>query len=234
MSNSANPDPYITRGIEYLLVIAFLPLLVWFKRLLRAPQPAARPAAEPALAALGRGSERWFRIRPEAWYHPGHTWALPGANGAVRIGMDDFAQKLLGRPARIELPEVGERVVQGADAWKVRIDSKAISQLSPVDGVVTARNQAVLDSPDLVNQDPYGDGWLLEVRPSRLNPDLKTLLNGDLARAWMDTTLGTLHRRMQVDPGLALQDGGVPVEGMARALSPEAWDEIAREFFLCR
>lgn len=231
MPQPVHADPFVTKGLEYLLVIGFLPSLVLFWRWLRGPaRVPARAAAGPALVRLGQ----WFQVQPGAYYHPGHSWALPGEGDLVRIGMDDFAQKLIGRPSRIELPSVGDRVVQGAGGWKVRADSKTIDLLSPVDGVVVARNDAVLDSPDLVNQDPYGNGWLLEVRASRMKPNLRTLLHGDVARAWMDTTLEALRLRMSDELGLAMQDGGVPVSGIARALSPDLWDEIAGDFLLSR
>ena len=81
---------------------------------------------------------------------------------------------------------------------------------------------------------PYDDGWLIEVKSSRLDPNLKTLLRGDLARAWMRTSEESLFRRMPREVGVVMQDGGVPVTGIARAISPDDWDRVVEEFLLTR
>lgn len=221
-------DPFATKGSEYLLVCAFLPLLVWYWRMLRGPMD---PAVQPAPAVDRTGMGHWFELSPGAFYHPGHSWAAPGDKDLLRVGMDDFAQKLIGRPTRIVLPRQGERVVQGASAWQVQVDAKTVEVLSPVSGVVVARNDAVADVPGLVNRDPYGDGWLLDVW-AETKPNLTSLMHGDLARAWMDVTLEALRKRMSPPLGVVMQDGGRPVDGIARALSPDSWDEVARDFLL--
>jgi glycine cleavage system H lipoate-binding protein len=176
----------------------------------------------------------WFRLPSRLYYHPGHSWVLPDADGVMRVGMDDFAQKLIGTASALELPEVGARLRQGQHGWSVVAAGKHLELLSPVDGEVVARNEAALRSPGIVNQDPYDAGWLLEIRPARPKPTLKSLLHGKLAETWMALTEGDLRRHMSGDLGLVLQDGGFPVSGIARELSPDEWDKVAGEFLLTR
>jgi glycine cleavage system H lipoate-binding protein len=143
--------------------------------------------------------------------------------------MDDFSQKLLGEADAVTLPEVGAPVEQGAPGWRLTVDGTDVDLLSPVDGIVVARNEKVLGKPGLVNDDPYGDGWLLKVKPTRGKPNLVGLLGGDLARAWMSETEDALRRRVSPELGLVLQDGGVPICGIAQAIAPETWVDLAKD-----
>jgi glycine cleavage system H lipoate-binding protein len=225
-------DLFATKGIEYLLVIGFLLVLVLYWRLLNQPikAPFALGVAERRAAPVNG----WFRLAEGMYYHQGHSWAMPEDDDVVKIGIDDFAQRLLGKPHSINLPRIGARIEQGEKGWKLQVDSKSIDMLSPVNGEVLAINEEILVSPDLINQDPYGKGWLAKVKVSKMKTDLKNLLSGKLAKAWMQETENTFRERMAGHLGLALQDGGLPVAGIARILSPESWDEIAMEFLLSR
>lgn len=223
-------EMFPTKGIEYLLVIAYLGVLVWFWRVVRG---RLRVAPAPGFAhARERTTGRWFDVPGDVYYHPGHSWALPEGGRLVRVGSDDFTQKLLGMAGSLHLPEVGARLEQGEPAWGFQVDGRMFNQLAPVDGEVVSRNEALLADPTLVNRDPYGNGWLLEVRTSRLDPNLKTLLHGDVARAWMQTNEESLLRLVPREVGVVMQDGGVPVSGIARAISPDAWDRIAGRYLL--
>ncbi|MEW6749625.1 MAG: glycine cleavage system protein H [Candidatus Latescibacterota bacterium] len=223
-------DLFATKGAEYLLVLGFLALLVFYWRVLNRPaRPAQIPAPVPAAGGAG-----WFEVRNGVFYHPGHTWAMPLQGSTVRIGLDDFAQKLLGTPERVSLPQPGTALGQGEQALNLTIGSRAIPLLSPVDGEVVAVNEEVVRSPELVNRDPYGQGWLVEVRGPRVKANLKGLLSGRLALSWMEATAEGLRRRISGELGLAMQDGGVPVSGMAQSLSADHWEEVAADFLLTR
>jgi glycine cleavage system H protein len=222
-------DIFATKGVEYLILIGFLGVLVLFWRMLNRPGPQMATAAAHRTAHRPRG---WFEIREPLLYHPGHAWALPRPDGLLTVGMDDFAQKLLGEADAVRLPEVGDALEQGAPGFRLAVDGKDIDLLSPVDGVVLARNDKVLAKPALLNDDPYGEGWLVKVKPTRGKPGLVGLLHGDLARAWMAEAEDTLRRRVSPELGLVLQDGGVPVSGIAQSVSPEGWTEIAKDLLL--
>jgi hypothetical protein len=104
--------------------------------------------------------------------------------------------------------------------------------LSPVDGEVVAVNQEVLRSPEILRQDPYGKGWLLKVKSRRIGAATKNLLSGKLARAWMEDALDKLTPISPENVGPVLADGGLPLEGLARALGGDKWDELARAHLL--
>jgi glycine cleavage system H protein len=103
-----------------------------------------------------------FDIPADRRYMESHEWATTDGDTA-RIGISDFAQDELGDVVFVELPDEGEQVTAG-DAFGVVESIKAVSDLyAPVSGEVTAVNEALFDAPELVNDDPYGDGWMLEV-----------------------------------------------------------------------
>jgi len=222
-------DIFASKGTEYILVIFFLATLILYWRFLQKPVGAAAVSSVmQRIPAPGK----WFSLSPDLYYHPGHSWALPGEEGIVTVGVDDFAQKMIGQPDSVGLPAVGATVAQGVPALNFNVENESVELLSPVDGNVVAVNQAVIDSPHLVNSDPYGDGWLMKVRSSRLKPNLKNLLHKKLAVAWIQITENTLRQQMVGDLGMVMQDGGVPVSGIARNLSGAQWDETVKEFFL--
>jgi glycine cleavage system H protein len=93
-----------------------------------------------------------------------HEWARE-EEGGVRVGVSDFAQDELGDVVFVELPEAGETVTAG-DAFGVVESIKAVSDLyAPVSGEVLAVNEELFDRPELINEDPYGEGWMLLLAP---------------------------------------------------------------------
>jgi hypothetical protein len=122
-------------------------------------------------------------------------------------------------------------VRQGERGWRVRAGDREIAMLAPVGGRVVAVNRAVLETPGLAAEDPYGEGWLLKVEASDRRTALRNLLSGELASAWMRHTVERLRALPAGGLGVVMPDGGVPVRGFGRQLAPEEWDAVAREFF---
>ncbi len=219
---------YAIKPVEYLIAVAFLVLLVPFWRFLNGGAAARQPAVarRPAVPRL----VEWFAVPEDRFYHPGHAWARVEPDGLVTVGLDDFARKLVGPPEEIVLPPRGARVGQGEPAWTLVADGDRIPMLSPVDGFVVDVNPAAFRAGQ--PPDPYGRDWLIKVQPARLTPNLRTLLANGTARRWIEQAADALRARLSPAAGLVYQDGGVPVDGMARAIDPARWPEVAREFFL--
>ena len=121
-----------------------------------------------------------FEIPGELRYMESHEWART-ENGTARVGISDFAQDELGDIVFVEFPDEGDAIAHD-EAFGVVESIKAVSDLyAPVSGTVTATNDALLDAPELVNDDPYGEGWMLEVDLD--DPDeLDGLLDADAYR----------------------------------------------------
>ncbi|HOP46348.1 MAG TPA: glycine cleavage system protein H [Desulfobacteraceae bacterium] len=170
-----------------------------------------------------------FRLPDDIYYHEGHTWARPEYGGRVRVGLDDFAQKLLGRLSRIETPNIGTEVKQGIASFQVRRNSEMVQVLSPVDGIVTHINHRLLDHPELVNESPYEKAWLFIVEPTKLKKNLKGLYYGEEAYKYINDEKERLFSMAHKDMDIAA-DGGISVEDIFGELENENWAEFVKKF----
>ena len=111
-------------------------------------------------------------------YTESHEWVSVEDDGIVRVGITDHAQTQLGDLVFVELPEEEAQLNQG-DACAVVESVKAASDIyAPISGTVIAINEALEDDPGLVNNDPYGDGWLFSLRPDD-EEQIEALLDAD-------------------------------------------------------
>ncbi len=118
-----------------------------------------------------------FDVPDERRYLESHEWALE-TDGVVRVGITDFAQDELGDVVFVELPDEGDDLEQEGEFGVVE-SIKAVSDLyAPVSGEVVAVNDDLFDAPELVNDDPFGDGWMLEIDPDDTD-ELEDLLTAD-------------------------------------------------------
>ena len=225
-------DIYSTKGIEYLIAaVFFFGFLALQRYILTSAPGSGKNEAAPA------GLPTWFRVPEGYGFHQGHTWMKtdllsPNRERLVKVGLDDFAQKLIGKVDTVVLPAVGSRLTQGDKGWSLKVDSAEIPMLSPVDGEVVAVNQEVLRSPGILSSDPYGAGWLLKVKSDRIAADTRNLLSGKTAKAWMETSLANLHPIRHEALGPVLQDGGLPLDGIARILGGDRWADLAKTHLL--
>ena len=103
-----------------------------------------------------------MNVPAELRYSREHEWVRVDGNVA-RIGITDFAQESLGDVVFVQLPDAGLDIVAGGSAAEIESTKSVSDVYAPVSGVVQAANDALVGAPELVNQDPYGEGWILEV-----------------------------------------------------------------------
>jgi glycine cleavage system H protein len=97
-------------------------------------------------------------------YTQEHEWVRRTGDDTVRVGITDYAQQQLGDVVFVQLPDVGDQLGAGSTMGEVE-STKSVSDIyAPVDGEVVARNEQLEDHPELVNSQPHGDGWLVELR----------------------------------------------------------------------
>ena len=122
-------------------------------------------------------------------YSKEHEWARPGSHGRVRVGITDFAQDALGDVVYVNLPDLGTDVTAGASFGEVESTKSVSDVYAPVSGRVVERNGSLEDTPELVNEQPYGDGWLVVIEGT--DPaELDRLLDADAYRAHVGGTDG--------------------------------------------
>nr|WP_205752868.1 glycine cleavage system protein GcvH [Cryptosporangium phraense] len=96
-------------------------------------------------------------------YTAEHEWIRATSGSIVRIGITDYAQDSLGDIVFVQLPEVGNSITAGEAVGEVESTKSVSDVYAPVSGTVTAKNEALDDQPELVNGEPYGGGWMLEI-----------------------------------------------------------------------
>ena len=117
-------------------------------------------------------------IPSELKYVASHEWIRDEGDGSVTIGITDHAQDLLGDVVFVELPDVGAEFSAGEDTGVVESVKAASDVYAPLSGKIVAVNEDLEDSPELVNSDPYGDGWFFRVELTD-DSELKELLDSD-------------------------------------------------------
>jgi glycine cleavage system H protein len=173
-----------------------------------------------------------FQLPANVQYHPGHTWAMRESPTLVRVGIDDFGARLIGHIDAIQLPKLGQWIRQGQKVFTVRKDGRKAELVSPIEGEVTAVNQALTKDASLLATDPYGDGWLLAVMSPDAQTNFRNLFGGTLARQWMAETVSRLRAKLPALAGAVAQDGGLAVHDLGAHLPEQDWTELTREFFL--
>jgi glycine cleavage system H protein len=126
-----------------------------------------------------------YWISTELYYTAEHTWARIGDGDAVKVGIDDYASKTAGEILFVELPSIGQLVEQMKSFGQIET-AKWVGELhAPFTGQIIAANQEAAKNPKLINEDPYGAGWLVEIKPTRLDEEISKLLHGDSAVEWL-------------------------------------------------
>ena len=222
-----------------ILFIAADLVVQWMRARRVQPAVASRAAGADAADLLvpGLQAER-FSLPGGLFFHRGHTWVNLLFSGQVKVGADDFLQRLLGHIDAITLPPVGVEVKQGQPFVAIRQGGRTAMLSAPVDGVVCAVNSELAKVPGLLKRDPFTRGWLVALRPTNLTANLPGLTVGEGALTWLKGELArlqeflhitlTLRRDMLV--GATAADGGLLVDGLLEHLDNETWTEFQSKF----
>jgi len=218
--------------IMVLLTFAIFLLIDYVRGQKLAKQPVLQVARDENASRVVPAMVAGFQVPDNVRYHAGHTWALSESTEMVRVGMDDFASKLIGKIENITLPQRGRWVRQGQKIWTIFRDGKSVDMVSPIEGTITDINEAVAKNPELARKDPYGEGWLVTVQAPDSKINFRNLLGGTLARLWTESSALQLRNKMPMLAGALAQDGGVAVDDLTAQMPDEDWATLTKEFFL--
>ncbi len=146
MSDSLLEFTMQTKGIKYLVAIGFMIMFIFFRQFLSAKKAPERLPARIGIAETSsniRDMVGGFLVPEGVYFYPGHAWVKVEETNGAYLGMNDFAQKLVGKIDDIHLPEVGSTIRHGERLLSLKIGSKSIDMLYPVDGKVVSINQNV-------------------------------------------------------------------------------------------
>ncbi len=169
------------------------------------------------------------------FFHQGHTWAGIDASGKIKIGIDDFAQNIIGNIDNVKLYKVGDSVSQGDKVLTIEQGKRKAEFNAPVDGVISAINEEVLKNPQLLKNNPY-KGWIYSITPSNLAQNVKSLSVAEEAKNWLKNEVtrfkNFISEQFVEDKvlGTTMADGGMPVEGIMQHMDDFSWMKMQEEF----
>lgn len=155
----------------------------------------------------------------DRYYHRGHTWVQQEEDGTLTVGLDEFAAHLLENPDHVELPRAGTPLQVNGTAWRVQSGGAMLRVLAPVEGDVIASGSGEA-------------GWYLRVKPRKPKPDLRHLLRGMEAAAWMRKEIEHMQLALPApELGATVADGGAFL-GRPDTLPQADWDALRAEMLL--
>jgi len=192
---------------------------------------------DAARAVLGGDPHELRQLPSGVFMSPEHAWLELEPTGSVRVGSGKLPLNVLGGLDRIEVQNVGSTVRAGEPLAVLRREGRELPLRSPVDGTISRVNSRLTANPGQVQADPFGAGWLYQIQPRGLSASLRRSFVAEEAGAWMAKEVGRLRDfaaelaapRVELAP--TLQDGGLPVDGLAQLVSDEDWDRFVDRFF---
>jgi glycine cleavage system H lipoate-binding protein len=182
--------------------------------------------------AMGLRRVAGLLFRPDAFYAPGHLWLRERGGrrlaGALELGVDDLAQRLLPSVTEVELVRAGTAVEKGETVAVLHGGGRAVRIAAPIAGTIAGVNAAVLRDPALVKREGYGRGWLVAIAP--LDRSFEALPHGPGAEGWLAREASRWSRFLEERLGFAAADGGELVAPAPWLLGEERWKALTSEF----
>jgi glycine cleavage system H lipoate-binding protein len=175
-------------------------------------------------------SAHGYLVPRDYYIHTGHGWARVEYGGRVRIGLDDFGNRLVGRADKFRLPSLGTRFKTADESFILSREGHEAGVKVPLSGVVTAVNQKLLDHPECANADPYSAGWVVLIDPMELKSDLKDLAFGVESVKFIEAEAERLLSMIADDPKAAAATGGEPISDVYGAFKEKGWDTLVKSF----
>jgi len=224
---------FATKGIEYLIIIAFLILIVPFWQIIT--RPVVRQKIKQIVGIL---SEKVLKIPRGLNYSKNHTWTHISKSGEVQLGIDDLLGHLLGEVEVKTLYNSGDAVKRGDRIAELRQGEKSLDLVSPISGKLLNYNSSLISNPDLLNKEPYEKGWLANIEPEAWTKESSDFISGSEAVEWenreflkfKDFMAVTAHKLAPEEEKIVLQEGGEIVDNPLTELPQEVWSEFQKKF----
>ncbi len=215
-----------------LFVIATILLCIGIELLRgRAKQSKTAPSAAHILADQ-------FLLPKGFFVSKAHTWVELTFAGDARVGVDDFAQKVIGTIDRIEVAPLNKELNKGDTLLTVAHGNRVLSIPAPISGKVLTVNESLLASPQMLHQDPYVAGWVAVIVPKDISMELRMLAIADDAEKWLRKEVSRFRDFIKeqtqigvpIPAGVTMLDGGAPLNGVLEQFNENTWNAFQKEF----
>lgn len=219
--------------LTFLFVVVVRALLGYLAR--RGEASMARLQREKTVLSLAAAipvGGRALRLPRDVYYHHGHAWAKFEEGDCVRMGLDDFTQRVMGNIEGIEMPVVGSQLNQGEVAWKLGHGKRKLCQLAPLGGMVVELNEKLTRDPSLANSSPYEKGWILKILPKAFCKEVPELMDASRFQVHFDRLKAELRSSFNSQSlGMVCGDGGEVIQGAAGKLDERMWKILVTQLF---
>ncbi len=223
-----------TKGIEYLVIIAFFAILIPFWLILNRKVKITSQFQK----ALGVLTANVLKIPQGLFYSKNHTWTHLEISGIAKVGLDDLLLHLTGEVKFNTLRKPGEQVKKGDILAEIDRNGKQLRILSPISGEILKTNSQLSENPELLNQDPYGDGWIYKIKPTNWVVETNAYYLAEDATKWSakelerfkDFVASSMKKHTAEPAYLILQDGGELSDHTLSELPNEVWQDFQKDF----
>jgi glycine cleavage system H protein len=223
-----------TKGIEYLIIIAFLLMIIPFWLAINRQSVLAKQLSK----TLGVLTAAILKIPEGLYFNRNHTWTYLETNGTAKIGVDDFLLHVTGEVRVNPIYTHGDKIKKGDLILMADHSGKVLRIYSPVSGEVIGTNPLLDENPAAVIDDPYGKGWIYKVKPTNWKAETGSLFIGGEAVEWTkreldklrDFLAGSMKKLTPEMSMVALQDGGEIIDRPLSELPDEVWQDFQKSF----
>jgi glycine cleavage system H protein len=223
-----------TKGIEYLIIIAFLVMIIPFWIIINKQAGIAKQIKK----TIDILSDSILRIPQGLFYSNNHTWTHLEESGTAKVGLDDLLLHITGEVKFSNLKSPGNFINKGDLLADINQEGKLLQIYSPISGRIMNTNTVLCESPGLINEDPYGKGWIYKIKPSEWIAETNSYHLADEAIAWSKRELERLKDFLAISMEkysretsmVILQDGGELCDKPLSALPDEVWQDFQKSF----
>lgn len=167
-----------------------------------------------------------------------HTWIFMEKDGTVKVGIDDFLQRITGTFTRVKMKTPGDRLKKNEPLISLIQNGKQINVYAPISGKIIDINETLVDEPSTINASPYAEGWLYTIEPSNYLREIQFLRMAEKYREWLKNEIVRLKDFLAVSVNLktlniaqiSYQDGGEIIHHVLHEFGPEVWEDFQKKY----
>jgi len=227
-------DIFQTKGIEYLVIIAFLLILIPFWVIINRKEMIIRKIKE----TLGILTSDILKIPKGVFFSNHHTWAHLEKSGIAEVGLDDWLLHLAGEVEFSQIKEKGSEIRKGEILTQIVSKGRSLNIISPLSGLVIDTNPMLRENASIIGQDPYKKGWVYKIEPSSWKSETSSFYVGEEAKQWLKLELErfkdfisiSLAKNHPESSLIIMQEGGELRDNPLFDLPKDVWQDFQKIF----